>query len=76
MEDAITHTHVQLLWTMKIIKLKLKLSVVRGKMHFCALGHKKQAYIDIKNMYLCDVWGLLMLLMLFLYAVGDVIAFW
>jgi hypothetical protein len=33
-------------------KIEVEVECGERKMHFCALGHKKQAYIDIKNMYL------------------------
>lgn len=47
-------------------KIEVEVSVVRGKCTFVHLDIKSR-HIDIKNMYSCDVWGLLILLMLFLF---------
>lgn len=52
-------------------KIEVEVSVVRGKCTFVHLDIKSR-HIDIKNMYSCDIWGLLMLLMLFLIGAGDV----
>lgn len=70
-----THTHTHM-WTFmddENNKIEVEVSVVRGKCTFVHLDIKSR-HIDIKNMYSCDVWGLLMLLMLFLIWTGDVFA--